>query len=459
MNAQSFDSKNYLNFDSKNYYFLFSILTLFFSKLETGPPIDAVVQSGVIPILVRLLDSKNIRLQVEAAWAITNIASGTSEHVSAIINSKAVPSLIRLLHIDNQELQDQCIWALGNITGDSPECRDDVLRQGILIPLLTIMTNILSEKTQVSAPSLMSNATWALSNLCRGRPRPDFKQLCDALPVLHELIRTAHKREKEILVDACWAVAYLADGEDSAIEKVLESKVAPLLIQLLDLKFGFSVLAPVLRGLGNIITGSFAQTQRILDLGILTPLTQLVSCHRKTIVKECCWVISNITAGHVTQARAVLSQPGLFSKLVTILGTQDFESKKECVWAVHHAVGWKDPQIVKYVVSLQVIKPLVDLLDVNDIETICVVLDTIELILEAGESTPDYDSPDYIQEFMDTGLIEVLDKLADHKNDTIFDKVNNLLDTYFSEPDEEEAQPNTNFSWQQTQNPQGKFDF
>ena len=30
----------------------------------------------------------------------------------------------------------QAVWALGNIAGDSPECRDYVLNEGILVPLL-----------------------------------------------------------------------------------------------------------------------------------------------------------------------------------------------------------------------------------------------------------------------------------------------------------------------------------
>jgi len=30
----------------------------------------------------------------------------------------------------------QAVWALGNIAGDSPECRDYVINEGILIHLL-----------------------------------------------------------------------------------------------------------------------------------------------------------------------------------------------------------------------------------------------------------------------------------------------------------------------------------
>lgn len=41
---------------------------------------------------------------------------------------------------------EQAVWALGNITGDGPECRDFVIRSGIIDPLLALVT----ERTPVS---------------------------------------------------------------------------------------------------------------------------------------------------------------------------------------------------------------------------------------------------------------------------------------------------------------------
>ncbi|KAI3915437.1 hypothetical protein MKW92_017858, partial [Papaver armeniacum] len=54
-------------------------------SVERSLPIDEVMQSGVVPKFVEFLTREDYpELQSEAAWVLTNIAGGTSEHVRVV---------------------------------------------------------------------------------------------------------------------------------------------------------------------------------------------------------------------------------------------------------------------------------------------------------------------------------------------------------------------------------------
>lgn len=85
-----------------------------------------------------------------------------------MLEADAVPRFIELLSSPVMDVKEQAVWALGNIAGDSARCRDYVLHCGALPPLLAIF----EETTKIS---MLRNATWTLSNFCRGKnPQPEW---------------------------------------------------------------------------------------------------------------------------------------------------------------------------------------------------------------------------------------------------------------------------------------------
>lgn len=85
------------------------IITPAAARAERNPPIDEVIrQNVVIPQFVAFLQRPDMpQLQFEAAWALTNVASGTSEHTKVVIDEGAVPILVQLLASPSDDVREQ----------------------------------------------------------------------------------------------------------------------------------------------------------------------------------------------------------------------------------------------------------------------------------------------------------------------------------------------------------------
>ncbi|KAF0026628.1 hypothetical protein F2P81_021365 [Scophthalmus maximus] len=376
---------------------------------DRNPPIDDLIKSGILPILVKCLESDdNPSLQFEAAWALTNIASGTSAQTQAVVKSNAVPLFLRLLHSPHQNVCEQAVWALGNIIGDGPMCRDYVISLGVVKPLLSFINP--------SIPiTFLRNVTWVIVNLCRNKDPP---------PPMETV--------QEILVDTVWALSYLTDGGNEQIQMVIDSGVVPFLVPLLSHQ-EVKVQTAALRAVGNIVTGTDEQTQVVLNCDVLYHFSNLLTHPKEKINKEAVWFLSNITAGNQQQVQAVIDA-GLIPMIIQQLAKGDFGTQKEAAWAISNLTisGRKDQ--VKFLVEQNVILPFCSLLSVKDSQVVQVVLDGLKnIFIMAG------DEASTIAEIIEEcGGLEKIENLQQHENEDIYKLAFEIIDQYFSGDDIDE---------------------
>lgn len=427
---------------------------------ERKPPIDAIIDKNLVPHLVDLLTFDSIMtgitqsppidhvatIMFEAAWALTNICSGNATQTDCVVTSGAVPKFVRLLTLtDRLNVVEQAAWALGNIAGDGAKLRDQVLENNALEPLVRLI------ELPHATVNFLQNTTWTLSNLCRNKnPPTSLHYVHQILPTLVKLL--SHS-DRQVKTDACWAMSYLTDGTNDRIGVVLEHGSLPPLVNLLMTCNDISVLTPVLRSVGNIVTGTDEQTQSVIDSTALSAFPPLLGHERTSIQKEAAWTLSNITAGTKDQIQAIIDAK-LVEPIMSCLNNGDFKTQKEAVWAVTNFTSGGTSEQVRQLCQAGAIVGLCNMLSCSEDRTLTVILDGLQNILIHAEKLEVLDSAiDVIEE---CGGLDRIEALQNSANDSIYQIAYRLVDQYFND-DEEDGAPEPALAT--NVNDQGTFEF
>ena len=126
-----------------------------------------------------------------------------------------------------------------------------MLSYNVSLGVLRNLMEAMGDLSSSASLTMLRNATWTISNLCRGKPPPRWGLVSDLLPPLVTLI---HHTDEEVLVDACWALSYLCEPPER-INVLIATGALPRLTALVG-HTSPNVQTPALRCIGNVATGT-----------------------------------------------------------------------------------------------------------------------------------------------------------------------------------------------------------
>ena len=401
---------------------------------EDNPPIQPIIDAGVVPRLIQLTSPLSPKkVQFEAAWCLTNICSGTTQQTRYVIEKGALAAFLSLLRSDDLEVVEQSVWGLGNIAGDNAQFRDLILQQNGAEELVKVLA-------KASTLSMKRNVVWALSNLCRGKPAPPFALVYKAIPQFCELLTV--ETDTQTLVDVAWGLSYLTDSNEG-INSVLSYNIVPKLIEFLS-HTDLALVTPCLRTIGNIISGNDEQTSVVLrEKNFIPELFKLADNKKKGIRREAFWTLSNITAGTPIQFEAIMGNPVYVEKLIYAAKNDDDKIKKEAIWALSNSTATCTPAQIIRILDNGVFGCLIDLLDEHNARNLLVALQGIENCLKWGEQFNIKDENGtnrFVAELENRGGIDKIEALQAHQSHDVYEKAVKILETYFAGEEMEEQE-------------------
>mmetsp|Transcript_27034 Transcript_27034/g.51151 ORF Transcript_27034/g.51151 Transcript_27034/m.51151 type:complete len:579 (-) Transcript_27034:264-2000(-) len=405
------------------------------------PPIDeALAHPGLVQRLTQFLQLlAQPEIQLEAAWALTNLTSGTTEQTRPVLEAGAAPLLVQLVASpsSNAALKEQCAWALGNIAGDSAESRAH-------LEALHAVQALASQVTSDMSPGLARTLAWALANFCRRRQPLEPSHA--ALPALHQLLYAA---DEAVCTDTCWGLNYYTEGSVEAclqlvhnleipgVGKGVSTRMLQLLADCEDNNW-FKGSMPALRTLGNLAAGENPlYTQDLLEAGALDVFNKILSNPaRKGMKKEACWLVSNVAAGEPHQVQALINADVL-PTIVWLISTAEFEIRREACWVLTNCTMQATVDQVKYMVKLGCLEPICNLLDSKDTRVVQLALEAIRNILHAG--VPEgQERSEHAEAVEELGGLDQIEQLQSHADTLVYEKAVEIIECFYGCDEEDE---------------------
>lgn len=385
------------------------------------------------------MESDDFEVQVESAWIITNLASGTSSDVNFLIGLGVIERMIPLLSSTHEAVWSQVVWAYGNLAGDSIQVRNLVInKEEIVSQLVRLAMTATQTADKSDTIGGLRNLAWTISNCCRGKPTLDPKLITMFSKTLMALFSCG---DSDVASSVCWSFAYLTDGSNNHIKAATDTGfVGPLVKLGEDISIiPKDVALPLVRALGNITTGDEAETQLVIDSGGIEMLFKFACSPSfpSTVRKEACWALSNICGGTIDQIRNVVEHPNLLSHFMSTFHSEPQDVQKEIIWMIANISEREKLSFTLKLYELEYVKLLLSVLHFPEVRMnfICLLA-----IYHIGKCLHQEGMIDEFEDFKDcieiNGGLDRIEELQHSRSEQVYQKAVQILETFFGAVEE-----------------------
>lgn len=188
---------------------------------------------------------------------------------------------------------------------------------------------------------------------------------------------------------------------------------------------------PCLRIVGNIVAGNAAQTQLIINLGVLNLIKKTIFHEKRSIRKESCWIVSNIAAGTQQQIDYLIVNDFL-PILQTVIKNDEPDIQKEAIWALCNLTSTENKESMEYIIRQGILEMVCECLKMKDPKFIAVSLEALGNLLNFGKIYYTENGRNLIVAKVEQlGMFDVLESFQYHPVEIVYEKTIKLLEAYF----------------------------
>ena len=385
-------------------------------------PVQELLNEGIIRELIELLElNSNPEFQYEALLCLTYLITKINEQIKWLILKLGIKKLNKIFESKIEEIKLQLVLFLGNLAIESSNIRNFLIKEKIYDKILALIVSTNQKK-------LIKNCTWAIGNFFRIKPIMPYDYAKKSIKIIARNLLLLQD-DKEFLSDACFILCFITENYKEGIKELMELEILENIIKLLDCNVAYIQITS-LRLIGNIAAGNANQTQKLIDLGLLSQLKKTIINPKKSIRKETAWILSNIAAGTQKQIENLISEDFLpiFQKIIQY---DEAEVQKECIWAMANLTNVKDPIYMKKILEQDILSTMNYCLLIDDAKNLAVNLEALGNLLAFGKNNKYNEINPVVKEMERIGMIDVLEKLQTHPVEIVYEKTLKLLLEYF----------------------------